>query len=369
MNYGFVIIERGIFMKKAKQVIVLLLISILITAIFSGCKTFKTTDEAIAKLSGVWCDIDGNNEFIIDENGKLIFADTYQGIVIGVFQNEVAALINSQNSSIDLSEFKDISYSAWKDKVEKKLSENDNIKKISYDLEKDSFEAKKAQLYRYTFKYKSSKLYAYDKDNPKELKGKYTKAENTTAEEFYKNAFEEEVEKSEHGEILISSKQTPVEFRKSLNGVGFGEYDYIDSHDEKGITLFSSKTIKNDNFGKSKFGSDCIYLREDDDGTVRIEISNMVSSSYFQKNDAIELAQLWIDSYADFLKLDVREMVDFAENNNGEDSRNPFIKLEYSYTENKNAYGNITGYNVSIRITNNGVTINDINKYANQLNN
>ena len=76
--------------------------------------------------------------------------------------------------------------------------------------------------------------------------------------------------------------------------------------------------------------------------------------------DAAELGQSacgWIN---------VREMVDYAENNNGEDSRNPFIKLKYSYTENKNVYGNITGYNISILITNNGVTINDISEYANQ---
>lgn len=365
MNYGFVIIERGIFMKKTKQVIVLLLISMLITAMFSGCKTFKTTDEAIAKLSGVWCDIDGNNEFIIDENGKLIFANTYQKAVSKVFKSEIDNLSSSEQDNFDFSTFKDVSYAVWKDKIENVLSEDERITTISYDLEKDSFIAKKG-FSTYVFEYSIEKLYAYDKDSENKTKEEYIKSENTTAEEFYKKAYEQELEGSRPDKIYISSKQTPVEFRKSLNGVGFGEYDYIDSHDEKGITLFSSKTIKNDNFGKSKFGSDCIYLREDDDGTVRIEISNMVSSSYFQKNDAIELAQLWIDSYADFLKLDVREMVDFAENNNGEDSRNPFIKLEYSYTENKNAYGNITGYNISILITNKGVTINDINEYANQ---
>ena len=339
-------------MKRVKSIAVILLSLTLCVTMFSGCQTFKSTDEAIQQLEGVWRSDHEDHEddqLIITNNGELLPAYRYRNAVIKVFENE---LINSENTDNALTIFKNIDYSVWKDKVENYLVENELREKINYDLENDSF----AIGYQ-TYKYINGNLCGYGIED---IEYNYTRVENTSADDFYKRAFEDAIKEND---IRLKSKYNPVEFRESINNTELGEHDYIDSSDDDGFTLYSSKTIKNNAFGQQKFGSDAIGLHKDDDGTVRILILNV---GYFQKADAVELTQLWIDSYAEFLKLNVEEMVNYAEENGGIDNRNPLIKLEYSYEANKNIYGNITGYRLEIRITNDTVSIVDLNEYVNQ---
>lgn len=337
-------------MKRVKSIAVILLALTLCVTMFSGCQTFKSTDEAIQQLEGVWRSDHEDHEddqLIITNNGELLPAYRYRNAVIKVFEKE---LINSESTDSALTIFKNIDYSVWKDKVENYLVENELREKINYDLKNDSF----AIGYQ-TYKYINGNLCEYGIED---IEYNYTRVENTSADDFYKRAFEDAIKENE---IRLDRKYDADEFRESINNTRFGEFDYIDKSDS--LTLYSSKTIKNNAFGQQKFGSDTIGLHKDDDGTVRILILNV---GYFQKADAVELTQLWIDSYAEFLKLNVEEMVNYAEENGGIDNRNPLIKLEYSYEANKNIYGNITGYSLEIRITNETVSIVDLNEYVNQ---
>lgn len=337
-------------MKRVKSIAVILLALTLCVTMFSGCQTFKSTDEAIQQLEGVWRSDHEDHEddqLIITNNGELLPAYRYRNAVIKVFENE---LINSESTDNALRIFKNIDYYVWKDKIENYLVENELREKINYNLENDSF-----VIGSNTYKYNNGKLCQYIGDRDEGYS--YTRVESAS-DDFYKRAFEDAIKENE---IRLDRKYDADEFRESINNTRFGEFDYIDKSDS--LTLYSSKTIKNNAFGQQKFGSDIIGLHKDDDGTVRILILNV---GYFQKADAVELTQLWIDSYAEFLKLNVEEMVNYAEENGGIDNRNPLIKLEYSYEANKNIYGNITGYSLEIRITNETVSIVDLNEYVNQ---